>query len=130
MKSHISAIVPGSAKPLISGQCGIRRGHVWNAAGETTNGWKYTFAGGRAGHDLALRAVLAKYEVGAQLCDQVIYPNCAVDERGEALDGANKYVLHFGLGQLPPVATFWNLAMCFLWRTRSAAAVLAARRTD
>jgi hypothetical protein len=28
----------------------------WAAAGETTNGWKYTFAGGRAGFDLGLRA--------------------------------------------------------------------------
>jgi len=84
---------------------------AWNSAGETTNGWKYTFAGGRAGHDIALRAALAKYEVGAQLCDQVIYPNCAVDERGEPFDGGNKYVLHFDADKLPQVATFWNLAM-------------------
>jgi hypothetical protein len=40
----------------------------WAAAGETTNGWKYTFAGGRAGYDPGLRAALTKYEVGAQLC--------------------------------------------------------------
>jgi hypothetical protein len=84
---------------------------AWASTGETTNGWKYTLAGGRAGHDLALRAALAKYEVGAQLCDQVIYPNCTVDERGEKLDGANKYVLHFNADKLPPVVTFWNLAM-------------------
>ena len=68
-------------------------------------------AGGRAGHDLALRAALAKYEVGAQLADQVIYPNCTVDERGEPLTGERKYTLHFDAGKLPPVATFWNLAI-------------------
>jgi hypothetical protein len=62
-------------------------------------------------HDLALRAALATNELGAQLCDQVIYPNCAVDERGQPFDGANKYVLHFDAGCLPPVATFWNLSM-------------------
>jgi hypothetical protein len=84
---------------------------AWNSTGEVTNGWKYTFAGGRAGHDLALRAALAKNELGAQLCDQVIYPNCAVDERSDLLNGANKYVLQFDPGKLPPVATFWNLAM-------------------
>ncbi len=84
---------------------------AWDSTGETTNGWKYTFAGGRAGHDLALRAALAKYEVGAQLCDQVIYPNCTVDERGDKFDGAHRYILHFDAGKLPPVATFWNLAM-------------------
>lgn len=83
----------------------------WAAAGETTNGWKYTFAGGRAGHDLGLRAALAKYEVGAQLSDQVIYPNTSVDDKGEALTGARKYVLRFDAGKLPPVSVFWNMAM-------------------
>jgi hypothetical protein len=84
---------------------------AWASTGETTNGWKYTLAGGRAGHDLALRAALAKYELGAQLSDQVIYPNCGVDADGKPLDGANTYVLHFDRGGLPPVAVFWNLAM-------------------
>jgi hypothetical protein len=84
---------------------------AWASTGETTNGWKYTLAGGRAGHDLALRAALAKYELGAQLADQVIYPNCTADEHGESLTGERKYALHFDAGKLPPVATFWNLAM-------------------
>ena len=83
----------------------------WAAAGEITNGWKYTFAGGRAGYDPGLRAALAKYEVGAQLSDQVIYPNTSVDDKGEALTGARKYVLHFDANKLPPVSVFWNLAM-------------------
>jgi hypothetical protein len=69
------------------------------------------FAGGRAGYDPGLRAALAKYEVGAQLSDQVICPNTSVDDKGEQLTGAHKYVLHFDVGKLPPVATFWNLAM-------------------
>jgi hypothetical protein len=83
----------------------------WAAAGETTNGWKYTFAGGRAGYDPGLRAALAKYELGAQLPDQVLYPNTSVDDKGEQLTGARKYILKFDAGKLPPVATFWNLAM-------------------
>ena len=83
----------------------------WATAGETTNGWKYTFAGGRAGYDPGLRAALAKYELGAQLPDQVLYPNTSVDDKAEQLTGARRYVLHFDAGKLPPVATFWNLAM-------------------
>lgn len=83
----------------------------WEAAGEVTNGWKYTFAGGRAGYDPGLRAALAKYEVGAQLSDQVIYPNTSVDDTGRQLTGGRRYVLHFDAGKMPPVATFWNLAM-------------------
>ena len=83
----------------------------WAAAGETVHGWKYTFAGGRAGYDPGLRAALAKYELGAQLSDQVLYPNTGVDAQGETLTGERKYVLHFDAGQLPPVSVFWNMAM-------------------
>jgi hypothetical protein len=38
-------------------------------------------SGGRAGYDFALRAALAKNQLGAQLSDQVIYPNAAVDDK-------------------------------------------------
>lgn len=83
----------------------------WAAAGETANGWMYTFAGGRAGYDPGLRAALTKYEVGAQLSNEVLYPNTSVDDRSEALTGARKYLLHFEADKLPPVSVFWNLAM-------------------
>ena len=83
---------------------------TWAAAGGTTNGWKYTFGGGRAGSDPALRAALVKYELGAQLQDQVLYPNTTVDDR-RATVGSRRYVLHFDAGKLPPVATFWNMSM-------------------
>jgi hypothetical protein len=83
----------------------------WAATGEIKNGWKYTFSGGRAGYDPGLRGALAKYEVGAQLSDQVIYPNTSVDDKGEQLNGERKYVLHFEAGKLPPVLVFWNMAM-------------------
>ena len=83
----------------------------WAAAGETVNGWKYTFAGGRAGYDPGLRAALAKNELGAQLSDQVLYPNTSVDAKGEPLTGKRRYVLHFDADQLPPVSVFWNMAM-------------------
>jgi hypothetical protein len=83
----------------------------WQATGEVTNGWRYTMGGGRAGYDFALRAALAKNQLGAQLAEQVLYPNTQVDDKGQPLNGANKYVLHFVKDQIPPVATFWNLAM-------------------
>ena len=67
----------------------------WAAAGEITNGWKYTFAGGRAVHDFGLRGALAKYEVGAQLPDQVLYPNTSVDADGPPLAGKRRCVPGF-----------------------------------
>ena len=54
----------------------------WAAAGETASGWKYTFAGGPAGYDPGLRAALTKYEVGAQLSNEVLYTNTSVDDLG------------------------------------------------
>lgn len=83
----------------------------WESLGETTNGWRYNLAGGRSNHDLALRAALCKYMVGGQLAEQVLYPNCCEDADGKPFDGTNKYILRFEPGQLPPVATFWNMAM-------------------
>ena len=83
----------------------------WQALGEMTNGWRYNMAGGRAGHDFALRAALAKYMIGGQLAEQVLYPNCGVDEKDEPLHGARKYVLRFAKDQFPPVSVFWNLAL-------------------
>jgi hypothetical protein len=83
----------------------------WMQMGEMTNGWRYVLAGGRAGHDFVLRATLAKYLIGAQLAEQVIYPNCQVDADGAVFDGMNEYVLHFEKGHLPPVQVFWNLSM-------------------
>lgn len=97
----------GLARAIISGKAIVDR--RWDGAGEVTNGWKYTFAGGRAGYDFALRAALAAYEQGAELSDQVIYPNTSVDDKGEKLNGAHKYVLHFDAGQEPPVSLLWNL---------------------
>ena len=82
----------------------------WSTASEITNGWKYTLAGG-PGSDPVLRAALAKYETGAQLPDQVIYPNTGVGDTGEALTGAHNYVLYFEANKLPPISVLWNLSM-------------------
>ncbi|MNF87991.1 hypothetical protein D3C84_704720 [compost metagenome] len=83
----------------------------WKSFGENTNGWRYVLLGGRAGGDFALRAALAKYAIGTQLAEQVLYPNTQVDDKGAALDGKHKYILHFPKGQLPPASLFWNLSM-------------------
>jgi hypothetical protein len=80
-------------------------------AAEIVNGWRYTMAGGRAGHDLALRAALVSNLLGANVPEQILYPNCRVDEANQPLSGAHRYVLRFEKGTLPPVSVFWNLSM-------------------
>jgi hypothetical protein len=75
------------------------------------NGWRYSMAGGRAGYDFALRSAFVKYLLGANVSEQLFYPNTKVDDKNAALSGANKYVLHFDKDKIPPVSVFWNLAM-------------------
>ena len=81
----------------------------WGEVGETNNGWRYYMAGGRAGHDLVLRATLAKNMLGAQLASEVICARCDVDAEGKPLHGHHAYQLHFPAGQTPPFSVFWNL---------------------
>ena len=40
-----------------------------------------------------------------------VYPITTADGSGQRLNGANKYVLHFEKGKLPPVNGFWSLTM-------------------
>ena len=83
----------------------------WADLGETVNGWRYNTAGGRAGRDFALRAALAKYQLGDQLAVEVLYPPTSVDADGRPLEGSNRYTLRFPAGEQPPVSQFWNLGL-------------------
>jgi len=42
---------------------------------------------------------------------EAMYPIYAVDGDGKKLEGANRYTLRFGRGELPPVDAFWSLTM-------------------
>jgi hypothetical protein len=53
-------------------------------------------------------AVLGIYGNSKQ---EAMYPAYYVDASGQKLDGANRYTLHFGPDQLPPVDAFWSLTM-------------------
>ena len=83
----------------------------WSSISDTVNGWRGTLAAGRASYDWALNAANAKYQIGTELTDQVIYVNTVVYANYEPLSGAGQYRLHFTPGQSPPVAGMWNLAM-------------------
>ena len=80
-------------------------------AAENVRGWRYTMGGGRAGFDYALRAAMAANLTGANVPEEILYPNTRVDDQGAALSGVNKYVLQFDKDKIPPVSVFWNLNM-------------------
>ncbi|PLZ00851.1 hypothetical protein CY652_18540 [Burkholderia sp. WAC0059] len=74
------------------------------------NGW--TWVGdeaGRYGQDYVLRAYAASSEPGLGTRDDEVRARVAVDSDGHALNGANRYVIHFAPDQLPPVRGFWSI---------------------
>jgi hypothetical protein len=85
-------------------------GH-FRSAGEDLNGWVFIKPGGRYGIDYLQRAFVTRFGLGCNLTDDAVYPSTKADAAGARLDGANKYVMRFPRGQMPPVRGFWSLTM-------------------
>jgi hypothetical protein len=80
--------------------------------GRTVNGWQINTASmGVYGNFYLQRAIVALIGLGANQPEDAIYPLNVADSDGKPLDAANKYVLHFGPNELPPVDAFWSLTM-------------------
>ncbi len=67
--------------------------------------------GGRAGFNYAVRAAFSANLTGANVPEEILYPNNRIDEAGAPLTGEHKYVLRFDKDKLPPVSVFWNMSM-------------------
>lgn len=81
-------------------------------AGAFVNGWNIgTENMGTYGTSYKRRAFVALGGLGCNLPEDAVYPTAFVDGEGQPLSGANKYVLHFEKGQLPPADAFWSVTM-------------------
>lgn len=76
-----------------------------------SNGWSVFTKLGVYGTEYRLRALVTAIGLGANRPQDAIYPIAEVDADGKPFDGANRYVMHFPAGQLPPVDGFWSLTM-------------------
>jgi len=76
-----------------------------------TNGWSVFTKLGIYGTEYRLRALVTAIGLGANRPQDAIYPIAEVDAEGKPFDGANRYVMHFPAGRLPPVDGFWSLTM-------------------
>jgi hypothetical protein len=81
------------------------------AGGADLNGWVFFKPGGRYGTDYIQRALVTRLGLGCNLTEDAVYPTANTDSAGQKLDGANKYVIRFPKGQMPPVRGFWSLTM-------------------
>jgi hypothetical protein len=75
------------------------------------NGWAYTTKTGLYGTDYLMRALVTAIGLGANRPQDAVYPTSEKAGDGRAYDGANKYVMHFAKGHLPPVHGFWSVTM-------------------
>jgi len=76
----------------------------------SANGWNWLGDGvGSYGPDYALRAYAASTQPGIGTKDDEVRATGTLDSDGHPLSGANRYVIHFAPGQLPPARGFWSL---------------------
>lgn len=75
------------------------------------NGWSYTTKTGIYGTDYLMRALVTAIGLGANRPQDAIYPTSLKDANGDAYNGANKYVVHFNKGHMPPAQGFWSITM-------------------
>lgn len=76
------------------------------------NGWFYqTSTVGTYGTAYKLRGMGTLIGLGVNLPEDAVYPASFVDAEGKPYSGANRYVLHFDKGQLPPANAFWSVTL-------------------
>ena len=97
------------AGPGLVGAYGRRQAR---ASAKKNNGWRLAAkAIGDFGRNFLLRADVSETALGANVREEAVYPVTDTDRSGRRLTGANRYVLRFKRGQLPPVNAFWSLTM-------------------
>ena len=82
-----------------------------NKAVKNINGWMFDTQTGIYGTDYLNRALVTAIGLGANRVQDAVYPTSLKDADGNDYSGANKYVMRFPKGQLPPVKGFWSLTM-------------------
>jgi hypothetical protein len=106
---ELNALDPGTQQALMAApKAGLE--HIVRdgpTALPSKNGWTLLLSGGNYGTDYLVRAFVALIGLGANRAEDAFYPNARVDSAGQALDGANNYIVHFD--SEPPVRGFWSL---------------------
>ncbi|WP_319797887.1 DUF1254 domain-containing protein [Nitrobacter sp.] len=82
-----------------------------NRAMKHENGWSYTTKTGIYGTEFLMRGLVTAIGLGANRPQDALYPVSKTDADGKKYSGANKYVMRFPKGHLPPVEGFWSLTM-------------------
>jgi len=76
-----------------------------------SDGWAFSTKTGLYGTNYRQRALITAIGLGANRPQDAVYPTSTGPDIIKKYSGANKYVLHFNKGELPPVDGFWSLTM-------------------
>jgi hypothetical protein len=82
-----------------------------NSKGFYINGWTYNTNIGTYGYNYLIRAAITEGGLGANVPEEAIYAKTKTGTDGQPLNGTNKYIVHFGKDNMPPVDAFWSLSM-------------------
>jgi hypothetical protein len=99
---------PKPAQELIMGwlKAGIAAGDM-----KLENGWVFTTKTGLYGTSYLQRALITAIGLGANRPQDAVYPTSEGPSILKKYSGAQKYVMRFQKGQLPPADGFWSLTM-------------------
>jgi hypothetical protein len=75
------------------------------------DGWMFTTDTGIYGTKYRQRALITAIGLGANRPQDAVYPTSEGPDILKKYSGANKYVMHFNKGELPPADGFWSLTM-------------------
>lgn len=108
LEPQLAATINTAAKDALQDvQASLKTGF-----GVHVNGWIYTTNGiGTYGTAYKNRAIVTLGGLGANLPEDAVYPTTFAGVDGQPYNGANRYVLHFEAGQLPPAEAFWSITL-------------------
>ena len=75
------------------------------------HGWLFFPKTGVYGTNYLNRSLITWYGLGANRPEDAVYPTAEGPELIKKFNGANRYVMRFEKGQLPPVNGFWSITM-------------------
>jgi hypothetical protein len=75
------------------------------------NGWMFFKQTGIYGTNYRNRALITWYGLGANRLQDAVYPTSEGPDVLKKYSGANKYVVTFKKGELPPANAFWSITM-------------------
>ena len=79
--------------------------------GGAINNWSAHVHPGRYQTNYLDRAVAVQTGIASALAEDILCFHTAVDQTGEPLNGANRYVINFCRDLFPPVHAFWSITL-------------------